>query len=393
MAEAVSPPTRATFPGDLPLWAKVYLSILPIGLPLVGLVEGSDFFLLAGIAGMFFSALRQGVWCFRLTDGLFLAFAGVACLGTDIGSYPGAFFFNLGAITFLFLGSRALAQTVSGGKDLSRLMWWGSRLFFPIVAGYAALFALHAFGFQEWTFGSFVGKLTFPFRFSNQLGGYLLGALPLAIGCGRKSLPARFFLYLGFLIVIAGVGSRSAMLIAILEFIVLEAICVGDDPLPPAIRVAGLGCLIAWMGYALSGEWTFMRAIGAIDSLPFTSDPPRIEQIRRAVEFLPFWLQGIGLGCFFGGHTLEIHITPISLLTETGIGGLSLVGTWTALTILPAVQVALGKERGPRREVSFLLVAIGALLLYSLFHNLLRTRFLWMLFGLASGLHAHFRSA
>jgi hypothetical protein len=228
------------------------------------------------------------------------------------------------------------------------------------------------------------GRLRGTFRFSNQLSIYLLAAMPPAVGLGRFSAGWRFLWYALFIIVIGGVGSRGCMITGVLEMIALETFRPSDRKgWPVWTRLLVVAGLLIGVGLAMNEDYYFRRATGGETKFPLTFDSERVTNFRRAANELEQVFTGVGLGCFQALFGYEVHNTMLSLLAETGVFGL-LAFSILMMTALPSLLQTLSCRHRVFREAGiFLAIAIGGLFLYGMTVNLLRSRFMWLMWGLA----------
>jgi O-antigen ligase len=129
-------------------------------------------------------------------------------------------------------------------------------------------------------------------------------------------------------------------------------------------------------------------------AIPNTSEAVRLRVLSDA---LVLWRTnpqtGAGLGSFwdfsqkkYADTTKIVEIidcTPLWLLTETGLAGLSIFGFFFLSALFGLLK---GVRQGDEEEIAFLQSAallLACFALMSLFQELLYTRFLWFIMGLA----------
>ena len=160
-----------------------------------------------------------------------------------------------------------------------------------------------------------------------------------------------------------------------------------------ASRRAIIGAVLM-AGLLLGGLWLVQSA--PVQSAPVqsaisgeSSDQERLETLGRAFEL---WRQspfiGAGLGVFMAkspgwlGHPTVIHSTPLWILAEFGLLGLAVMG-WAGWKLVRfALPAAPGRTQGgavPARAALLLLLAMFAV--FSLFHEMLYQRMLWLVLG------------
>ncbi len=191
-----------------------------------------------------------------------------------------------------------------------------------------------------------------------------------------------------FLTVVSGIGARSCMLIALFQVIWTELAIYGkeDSLLPKWLRMSLFMAAVLAAGLVLSGEFTLQRSLGTAGVTDLVNDEPRQRQLERAIEHIPEWTTGMGLGCFKVIHREELHNTPVNLLVETGIGGFAAAHGALLLIVLPVIRTLRNGTRAEKHRAGVLLSVVMSLYLLGLFHNLLRNRFVWLILALAAGM-------
>jgi len=332
----------------------------------------------------------------RKIDLVFMIFIGFSLLGADITAYPQVFFQELITIVYLFCLMRTISGYISTVEDASTAVRYFSIFFIPLLMILNTVFILRGLGFAHLTttFFSFARKLNWPYDFPNQLAAYMLCAFPLVFIFKFVRSIFRFFIYFGFLVVLGGIASRSGLFIGLGEIIAVELVLAPSlSHLNKYVSLATIGCGIVTIGFILTQEWTFLRAIGAIENLPITFDTARYMQLLKLLDLLPYWITGLGLGCFkmaYAGRIIhdEVHNVILSLLVESGIGGLFAMAWIFVLSLAPTWKLFISGIETERLLAKCLIIAVFGLLCFGMFQNLLRNRFLWMLLGLS----AHLRS-
>ena len=158
-----------------------------------------------------------------------------------------------------------------------------------------------------------------------------------------------------------------------------------------ASRRAIIGAVLM-AGLMLGGLWLVQSGLmesGLVRSAPVqsslsgaSSNHERVETWVRAFEL---WWQspfiGAGLGVFMAkspawlGHPTVIHSTPLWILAEFGLLGMVVMG-WAGWKL---VRFACRPDSGPGRAALLLLLAMFAV--FSLFHEMLYQRILWLVLG------------
>lgn len=201
-------------------------------------------------------------------------------------------------------------------------------------------------------------------------------------------------------VVLAGLvwtGSRAGMLAGTLLLLVggMRAMA-SRRAIIGAVLIAGLMLGGLWLVQSglverwLVPEWLVKMAPMQSGITGESSNHERVETWIRALEL---WRQspfiGAGLGVFIAespawlGHPTVIHSTPLWILAEFGLLGLAVLG-WAGwqLVRFALSATAPGRTRGgavPARAALLLLLAMFAV--FSLFHEMLYQRILWLVLG------------
>ncbi|MFW8596395.1 O-antigen ligase family protein [Cribrihabitans neustonicus] len=254
------------------------------------------------------------------------------------------------------------------------------------------------------------GRIKSTSQSVNQLAAFVAPALPLfLILCLRASVSRAttlaYFTIVGFAAVaLAGTGSRTALVLALVSFllVVLAALMFwASRPGFAAVILASCAALV--LGFALL-VIAFLEAgasalPGFLETLarpldrflnPSTLEDglgPRYEQmvlVWRGWVDHPFF--GVGPGNFksYTVSDFEVHNTYLGTLIETGVPGLLLLLLFQAAIMLMALKCAFGPGPGARRIQAFALFAAFLIVsLYGLGSFGLRQRPFWILAGLA----------
>ncbi|MBF0544870.1 MAG: hypothetical protein HQM08_10575 [Candidatus Riflebacteria bacterium] len=371
--------SRQDFP--TPFWLKGFLLTLPFGFQLIPQIVIADFFALYGIFTFLKKVVAKEIPLFEKSDSFFVCFLGFSFFGADILFFPRNFLFELVTLLFLFGLYKSVSWEIRSIKSFREAINLLNYLFFPLIITLGCVSILRMLGFSEISrlFYSQAGKIAWPYSFSNQLGAYLIGGFPFAAGFYSTNLKKKIVMYSFFMIVIFETGARSVLGLALFEVFLLEFIAVIESRnFSEKLAFAAIFFIFILFSLFWANEFAFKRALGALDNTPLTYDYTRSQNYSEALEAMNGWWAGVGLGCFKALHQFEVHNTPLSLLSETGIPGFMLFFIWLSGVFFPLLNSAI------IRKCNGLMLAAAVLALFCLgfFHNLLRNRFLWTLLAL-----------
>lgn len=190
-------------------------------------------------------------------------------------------------------------------------------------------------------------------------------------------------------VVLAGLvwsGSRAGMLAGII--LLLMGGLGGMASRRSIVGAVLMACLMLggfWLTQSSLTQSSLMQSALSGES----SNQERVETWMRAFEL---WRQspfiGAGLGVFMAesparlGHPTVIHSTPLWILAEFGLLGLAVMG-WTGWKLLRfALPAAPGRTQdGVRPTRAALLLLLVMFAIFSLFHEMLYQRILWLVLG------------
>ncbi|MCX7098535.1 MAG: lysylphosphatidylglycerol synthase domain-containing protein [Methylococcales bacterium] len=182
---------------------------------------------------------------------------------------------------------------------------------------------------------------------------------------------------LGILLVgVVWTGSRAGM--GVLAVLVLAGLSPWSDR---KIVFWGIGLAIAyWLGV-----WLLAQGSGGVQSF-FSTDDSNTERWVTLVHGWELWLQspllGAGLGVFFAqstawlGHPQVIHSTPLWILAELGLLGLTVLA-WVFYMLVRQGLVSL--KTSPANRSLLLLLAVFAI--FGLAHEIFYQRIFWLVLG------------
>lgn len=288
-------------------------------------------------------------------------------------------------------GARRLSETLAAAavvvvlwQMVSRVLYtqgWEVAIPTPNFEGYSG--NRNAFAFQLLAVVALL--LAYSRVYADRAGGVLRVALLLGVvlaglvwsGSRAGMLAGTILLLMGGL---GGMASRRAIIGAVL----MAGLMLGGLWLVQSSLVQSSLVQSALVQSALVQSAPVQSAISNE-----SSNQERLETWVRAFEL---WRQspfiGAGLGVFMAkspawlGHPTVIHSTPLWILAEFGLLGLAVMG-WAGWKLARfALPTAPGRTQGgvvPARVALLLLLAMFAV--FSLFHEMLYQRILWLVLG------------
>ncbi len=362
------------------LWVAFFL-LIPAGFPLYSRFVLSDLPAMIIVAGLLLRLIFVSPPKFSIIDAWFLFFVGTSALGREVATVPGAYFFELLAVVFLFACFRAVAEILSSENALSRAFTLvGNSLIFILALNFLAVIVQRTGISPEFASVFFPGnaeKLCWPFQFSGQLGLSLTILFPVCIGSRSFTLPVRLLLYIMFLVNTGATGSRSVFWIALFEifyaeFFMHKTLSVQKNFMKGLALCCSTGLTLLFF----ADDFSFQRSMGQIDASPLFFDEPRWNQIRLALRSLPVWLQGLGLGCCDFVFKTEIHNTPLSLIVETGLFGFGAACLFLFEILKAFYQANLQQHHLLKKALAMSLLTIC---FHAFFRNLVSNRACWLI--------------
>jgi hypothetical protein len=230
----------------------------------------------------------------------------------------------------------------------------------------------------------------------------LLGYSQVYVRCGpgavRRARPWIFPLFLGIVLVaLVWTGSRTGIVVGGLLLFFAGLSRLADR------RMLGWGLIFAvlfWFGVWFAEQNEFVQGFVSWDRLSFggsTANPLTPNSVRDAplsneehrqtlLHGLELWrlspVLGAGLGVFnakssmWFGYPQVIHSTPLWILVEFGLLGVSVFG-WGFFQ-LARHAVRLGKTQPSRRIALFLLLVFS---MFGLVHEIFYQRIFWLVLG------------
>ncbi len=314
---------------------------------------------------------------------------------------------SLGIIYLAVLGLIFALLAAQNEKFLeSVLRWLRYSLAIVIIVGFAGVLFTVLTKQYNLFFYSDANKLIATFRFPNQLGGYLVLFLPLLCEEIVKSERAAHRVGYGILLILLLIdlvasGSRSALMAALFAGMVYFAI----NSIKVNIRLILGASILALIVYVLALVLSnyvevIQRAFSALHSVILQGQiTDEFRLMNWALAFSIFqespWV-GYGVGNVQYDYVFEIHNSYLSVLAEMGIVGVAallyLVG-YIGFTTCQNMRLAHKANSlawvGTTRAffVGFLTEAV-----YLTQHQMLRSRFLWLFFGLVVALNMILKS-
>ncbi len=310
----------------LDLFLKAFFILMPFGVPLFARLVPSDFFILAASFSIFFSHKRKNLKLCRL-DGLFLIFLGVSVFGKEAFFYPRSFIFEVSSIIFLYFSLRIVSSEIPNEEKLESFLNLLRISFIAMLAvnTVAIFFKLAGFKLFNTILFNPTLRLKGAFSLPNQLGITILLLAPIVFYKGTDGLVKRMLIFSMMLLNTTEIGARGIFWISIMEIAIIELFIFKEVKLKKnLLKMLVLSVTVVTVFCILSGEFSLKRSLGQIKNFPMAYDESRISTFRKAVNTMPDWLTGYGLGCFKNNHPFEIHNLPISILVETGIFGFSI---------------------------------------------------------------------
>ncbi len=373
-----------TSESSMPSSWRAFFLLIPFGLLLFSQLVISDlpaiFLLLTAI----WRILRTGLPPLNTIDACFIGFVGFSVLGQEIPAVPGDYFFELLAIIFLYAVFRAVASFLCSEERLQRAatLVAGTMLLVMLTNFFAILLQKldASLLLSAYVPVAPVGKLSWPFQFSGQLGISLTVLFPLCVAVLGRSMPLRLLLSVLFLSCCGATGSRSVFWLAVFEILYSEFFLFKSrSGLSNLLKGLAVCCVIVGTLLFFADDFSFQRSLGQTEETPLFFDEPRLKQIIMALRAVPVWARGIGLGCFSPMYATEIHNTPLNIIVETGVPGF----IFCCLMLLEVGKAFFGKSRRERDNLhAALVLALLAAAFHGLFRNLLTNRACWFVLAL-----------
>jgi O-antigen ligase len=327
-----------------------------------------------------------------------------AILNSGFGAqHTGQYLFeSIGLIYVMILGITVALVASQDEELLDKVIRWTrwTVISVLIVCAVGVILAVLVKHFDPFFF-SRAKKLIGPFRFPNQLGGFLVLFLPfLWERVMQKGHALRRILYGVSIIALFGcvvaTGSRTAVGAAVMGVGLylfsniaranIKMILVGT--LLVALFIPALQVLDRYL-------WVVGRSLSIFDFKTILGnlvDPFRLENWQLAVDqFLAHPLTGYGLGNIEVDFGHEVHNTYLAVLAETGLFGFlafSLLFGYFAYLALKNVTISAFLESPKWSSISRALL-FGALIMavYANYHMMLRSRYIWLFLGLIAAVN------
>ncbi len=317
-----------------------------------------------------------------------------------------AYVFETIAYLYLALLSWLLAYTIVSSAKLFQRAFTTFTVGFIIVLMFGGIGLLDAFLFGRFSplFYNEARKLIATFKFPNQLAGFLVLFLPVVV---MRSLYARYrkerWFYGGWtlltLIEIVASGSRSGLVAAFFGLGLCVLFALSKLRLRYIMSVSALT-----MGFGLAVIYlephirVIHRAFSALQLLFHgeITDPFRRENWRLALWlFERFPITGYGIANVALDYEYEIHNTYLTVVAETGLFGFFAFSSLMAFILVLAWHNTRLVKYAPQwfGWAYGLWFGLLAEMLYATQHHILRTRHLWVTFGLIVALNVWLRRA
>jgi hypothetical protein len=178
------------------------------------------------------------------------------------------------------------------------------------------------------------------------------------------------------------VGARGIFWISLFEIFVIEMFIFKEAQMKRnALKAAILLATIIAVFCVLSGEFSLKRSLGQVKNFPMAYDESRVSTFRKAVNTMPDWFSGYGLGCFKNKHPFEIHNLPLSILVETGVFGFAVAFICYIIATWPIFLRNISFLKPKFHPCLTLSILIG--LLVGMLHNLTTNRSFWLILALS----------
>ena len=270
------------------------------------------------------------------------------------------------------------------------------------------------FGFGDLFLFSNTAKLIATFKYPNQLAGFLVLLIPVAWEFLWKAYGKRRLFYsmlcLVMLAAVAATCSRTGLA-------VVFALAVGYGiwglvrkryKLVITVVLAGiivLGTVLLVVTIAgdengaspLPGSKAIFSLVSEVFSRGQVTDTFRLENWANGVRlFLVHPLTGYGLGNIWLDYGHEVHNTYLSILAETGaLGALAFLILLTYITLLGYQNLRLASILRPRWTpyARGMFAGLLAEYLFATQHVVIRSRHLWLIFGVIVAMNTLLRKA
>lgn len=320
--------------------------------------------------------------------------------------YISAYTFETMVYLYVGLLSWLLAYTMTFSEKVFQSAFKALMVGFIIVLTFGGIGLLEVLLFGRFSplFYSKARKLIAVFKFPNQLAGFLVLFFPIVImqSLHARSWKERLF-YGGWalltLIEIVASGSRTGLVAAFFGLGLCVLFALSRLHLRYIMLVGvltvGLGLAVAYLEPHIQ---VIHRAFSALQLVLHgeITDPFRRENWRIALQiFKRFPFTGYGVANVALDYGYEPHNTYLAVAAETGVLGLFAFSALLAFVLVLAWHNTRLVKYAPQwfGWAYGLWFGLLAEMLYATQHHILRTRHLWVTFGLIVALNVWLRRA